>query len=687
MKYGSLQWLVPAGLLSLPVPAPAWAQSQASGPDNAFTLGQITVTAPRIQEGTLADQQVDSQELWSFNVKSLDEAVKLVPGVMATLDGNGRRNEHDIFVRGFGRWQVPLSVDGIRVYLPADNRLDFTRFLTQDLAQVQIQKGYASVLDGPGAMGGAINLVTRKPVEEFESEFQAGAFFGGEGYEGWNAAAILGTRQERWYAQVSGSYLDRDHWGLPDDFSPTSMENGGKRDGSDNRDWRVNVKLGYTPNETDEYSLSYVSQSGEKGAPLNVYNNPPVPPNSYWRWPWWDVENLYWLSSTQIGDSAYVKTRLFYNTFDNALYAYDDASYTTQSANGRFRSIYDDSGYGGSIETAFGLTTRNTLKAAVHYRNDEHRERNLNRPTHPTLATTEPWQKAEENTWSLALENTFRASAALDVIVGASYDRSDLGLVQEFDTTQGLFERPTQDNSAVNGQAAMYWRQTQASEWHVSVSSRTRFPTLFERFSSRFGTAVPNPGLAEERSTNYEIGWRGRLQDDSSFSAAVFFNDVGDAIETVFVSSTPALTQFRNVGNGEYYGLELAVDARLNDRLRAGANYTYLHKSLDLSDPLQTFRQTGTPENQAFAFVSYQLLPSLTLTPSVEFADDRWSEVNTTGYVRTGDYVLGNLQLQYRHEAFELAVGGRNLLDEDYQLAWGLPEPGRTWFAKVRFSY
>ena len=77
-------------------------------------------------------------------------------------------------MRGFGRWQVPLSIDGIRIYLPADNRLDFNRFLTQDLAEIEVQKGYVSVLDGPGGMGGAINLITRKPTEPFEAEFRAG---------------------------------------------------------------------------------------------------------------------------------------------------------------------------------------------------------------------------------------------------------------------------------------------------------------------------------------------------------------------------------------------------------------------------------------------------------------------------------------------------------------------------------
>jgi hypothetical protein len=45
--------------------------------------------------------------------------------------------------------------------------------------------------------------------------------------------------------------------------------------GSDSRDWSVNLKAGYTPTPHNEYTINYMKQSGEKGAPLNVYNTPP----------------------------------------------------------------------------------------------------------------------------------------------------------------------------------------------------------------------------------------------------------------------------------------------------------------------------------------------------------------------------------------------------------------------------
>ena len=139
----------------------------------AATRGDDGTAPPRM---TIFDPfpvlTVTIEDVWTFNRNTLDEAIKLVPGVTSTLDGTARRNERGIYVRGFGRWQVPLSIDGIRIYLPADNRLDFNRFLTQDLSEIEVQKGYVSVLDGPGGMGGAINLITRKPTAPFETEFR-----------------------------------------------------------------------------------------------------------------------------------------------------------------------------------------------------------------------------------------------------------------------------------------------------------------------------------------------------------------------------------------------------------------------------------------------------------------------------------------------------------------------------------
>src|SRR5690606_36203864 len=195
---------------------------------------------------------------------SVDEAMDLIPGANASPTG-GSRNVRLIFVRGFDRFQTTLSIDGVRVFLPADNRIDFARFLTADLAEVQVAKGYVSVLNGPGALGGAVNLVARKPSKEFEAEVIGSITAdGGLNANGSSVSALVGTRQDQFYAQLSGSKSQRDSWSLSDDFNPLvpALEDGGARGNSAADDWRINAKLGWTPNDTDEYAISYIKQSG-----------------------------------------------------------------------------------------------------------------------------------------------------------------------------------------------------------------------------------------------------------------------------------------------------------------------------------------------------------------------------------------------------------------------------------------
>ncbi len=657
--------------------------------DLVFDMGEIEVVGSR-EEGLpgVGGSVLTRDQMWTFDRNSLDRAVNVVPGVVSAFDANGRRNESDIFVRGFGRWQVPLMLDGVRVYLPADNRLDFSRFLTADIAEVQIQKGYASVLDGPGAMGGAINLVTRKPAKALEAE-ASGGFGGRSDNEGWNGYAMLGTRQEKFYLQGSVNYADRNFWTLSNNFHPsaTSLQPVGRRLSSDSSDSRLNVKAGFTPNTTDEYTFNYIKQNGEKGAPLNVNNNPPVPPNSYWRWPYWDVQNMSFLTKTQLGAASYVRTTLYYNTFKNGLDAFDDATYTTQSAMGRFRSPYDDHAYGGGVELGTTRATSNTLKGAMYYRTDFHTEQQINRPTNPTLSTTEPKQEQSQNTWSVALEDTFHATPAVDIVGGVSYDTYHITKAEEFNAARGLFEYPRGGADSFNWQSAVIWHYSPEGQVHASVSDRARFPVIFELYSTRFGTATPNPDLGPERATNIELGWRASAPRNVRLEGAVFYSDVRDLIQTVLLPDST--TQTQNVGDGSFYGAEIGIEAHATSQLSLGGNYTAIKRTI--TDPLlPTLRPTGVPTHKAFLYASWRPLEQLTITPSIDVAGDRWSDVNSAPlpafpYVRTGAYTLVNLAAEYEiARNVSVAFGFKNLSDENYELAWGFPQPGRTFYFKTR---
>lgn len=225
------------------------------------------------------------------------------------------------------------------------------------------------------------------------------------------------------------------------------------------------------------------------------------------------------------------------------------------------------------------------------------------------------------------------------------------------------------------------------------MSSRTRFPTLFERFSSRFGTAVPNPDIKAERATNYELGVDSTLASATHVQATVFYSDVRDALLSVPVVFGPpisaTLNQTRNVGRGRYGGAEGSIDTRLATSLSIGGNYTYLHR--ELTDPTNAaFRPTGVPTHKLFAHLDWNPLPAFTLSPNVEWASSRWTVTSSSliappRYYETGSYVLANLVASVTvNEHFEVLVGARNIFDRNYQLVDGFPEPGRNYYLNFR---
>jgi iron complex outermembrane recepter protein len=93
----------------------------------------------------------------------------------------GSRNEAYGRVRGFfTRGQVPFYLDGIPQYVPYDGYVDMNRFLTSDIAEVQISKGYSSPLMGPNALAGSINMVTRQPEKKLGANALTGSGSGSE---------------------------------------------------------------------------------------------------------------------------------------------------------------------------------------------------------------------------------------------------------------------------------------------------------------------------------------------------------------------------------------------------------------------------------------------------------------------------------------------------------------------------
>lgn len=677
MKRGILFSVITA--TAFPLIAPA----ETGNETDKFDLGVVEVTGH--QTGGLEQPKVDvltAADIRKHARTNVADALNLVPGV--TVQNLGARGEQLIFVRGFNSRQVPLFIDGIPVYVPYDGNIDLGRFMTFDIAEINVAKGFSSVLYGPNTMGGAINLVSRRPSRKFQGDVTAGLTMDSEFDVGaYRTDFNFGSNQGLWYVQLGGSYSERDFFRLSDDFSPSaaSVEDGGRRDNSANQDHKVSLKLGFTPNATDEYAISYYNQQGEKEVPLYAGRTPPpdVRPR-FWRWPEYDKESIYFISRTHF-DKHYVKLRAYYDTFTNTLDSFDNVTFTTQTLPFAFNdSVYDDYTYGGGVEFGTEYFNHHLIKAAFSYKRDIHRE---------TDSVGLPEERFEDEVMSFGLEDTIMVTEKFSLVGGASYDRQTGIRADERRVIAGnsvILPFPTDTQEAVNLQGGVFYKIDDVTRLHVTLGNRTRFPTIKDRYSSRFGSAEPSPGLDPESALNTEIGLAGSV-GILDYGAAVFWSSIEDAIENVTLPPTacanPPCSQLQNIGKQTNKGLELYVDLWPVDNLRIHADWTYLHRE-NKSSP--TIMLLDTPQHKAFSYIEFKPLEKLSLLGSVEYQSSRFS--NTTGTRIAKGFVSGNvLGVLQLPSGFSTEFGVKNIADRHYEYEEGFPEPGRTYFANLRFTY
>lgn len=133
---------------------------------------------------------ITENQMKQLNKTNVAQALSTMPGV--SIQKSGNRNETQVNVRGFDSRQVPIFFDGIPTYVPYDGTLDLGRFMTSELASVELSTGYTSLLQGPNLMGGAINLTTATPQKPFEANISLNQGFARGADNAHNISARLG---------------------------------------------------------------------------------------------------------------------------------------------------------------------------------------------------------------------------------------------------------------------------------------------------------------------------------------------------------------------------------------------------------------------------------------------------------------------------------------------------------------
>jgi iron complex outermembrane receptor protein len=647
-------------------------QADTAGADIIIELGEVRITA---REKDPATRVLDHQEMDQFNRKDVAGALGIINGL--NFVNMGSRNESMITVRGFDLRQVPVYLDGVPVYVPYDGYVDLGKYLVHDLAKISVSKGVSSVLFGPNTLGGAINLVTGKPVKKMEISGSTGVKAGSDGFNGWHSDLNLGGRMGRFYYRAGYSLLDHNEWYLSDKYVPANPDDNLVRENSDRKDLKLDIKAGFIPDNTDEYSIAYYNQLCSKGVPVYAGMDPRQQVR-YWRFRAMDNQGIKLITKTALGTTAYLKTRIFYDRYLSDLRSFDDSSYSTQNRRSSFTSIYSDESFGGNAEYNFNAGLKHILKAVVHYKYDHHSEHN----TYPIDETVRHFR---DQYLTFGGEENYSFSSDLLLIAGSSCNIVNNIRADNYNAlNDSVFPFPASGDASLNAQFGLDYRITEKQELLISLARKTRFATMKDRYSYRLGRSIPNPSLHPESGIHADVSYALHAGQFLRVSASLFCSRLDDVIQQVYGvdPENSAVYQYRNTGRAVFYGMETEMNVNPFPFLQARVQYTFLERK-NLSHPELLF--TDVPGHRIFGFLKLYREDRFYVQFSSDFNSERPS-TNDGLYVAKA-FLVCDLMASARLCRYLSVEGGiKNLFDASYSYTEGYPEEGRNYFLSLRYA-
>ncbi|NLN39871.1 MAG: TonB-dependent receptor [Smithella sp.] len=655
-----------------------------------YHLGEVVVASekPGVREVAIVNE-ISADDIKATNSKTLAEALFRAPGVRVTA---GAKNEANVSIHGFAQKQLLVLIDGVPYYETKYGRLDLNQIPTENIAKIEITKGAASVLYGANALGGVINVITKKPSEKL----YAGVSFEASENDTYRASATTGMKAGIFNYWLNYTWAKSGGYDLSDDYQPKMttiqkqpggksyevIQGKGERLNSGYESHNIWAKFGIEPKEGSAYYVNIHYLDRDKAwSPstdtIRYFNSRPYFTN-FAKIPDYIDWGIDLDARQKIHDKVTLKAKLFYHNHKDSLDSYTDQSYAIQLAH----SSYKDYIAGGSFFADFQPVDWNILRFAVHYKKDNHKER---------ADAYLPFEESASYTGSVGLENEFNLVKNLSVVAGVSYDWFEVDKSQKTNTDgAGNFINftplSTNRNEAVNPMLGLVYNFSNQAKVFASVAHKSRFPMLEELYSSKGG----NVNLETEKSWNYTLGASSLLTRYAKAGLSAFYYDVSDMISK---DGMGWIGTNYNVGKVQLYGFEFNAEIYPIDGLTLRLDYTY-EEGRNRSEGRVTDDVTYIPRHKLDAGMQY-VIPMLKtrLDFNMIHVSSTYSQLPTPSspsnpVLKASDYTLFDAKItQPIWKYFEVYVACRNIFDKNYEPEVGYPAPGRSFWTGILARY
>lgn len=510
------------------------AEEVAAGEESMeFAMEEYVVTASRTQTAKVDTpanvSTIDAAKIESRRYQDVAEALKDVPGATLVDCGTGT-TEKKIVLNGDER--VLILVDGRRVNLDigaAFGRSSFDLNQLPDVSQIErieIVKGHGGSLYGSDAVGGVINIITKKMDHNYGKVSMAfGSNQARDGKamytikEGKTGISVNASKYKQGYYKYKDvSTKSTTRWPLNSEYTNEKVALKVNQELTDTS----SVEVGYNFSKFDGFSVTMPSSY----SPASSYPIDKKTTNLYAKYDWTINNN----------DQGYL------NIYRNQ-YKYD------------CQGGMEEKDFGFEVQQAITTSESNKMVVGASYRKAKAfnesaytEEKDIN---NKAIFVNDIWDFAP--TWSLN--------------AGARYDKHSTAGSKT--TLSAGLNKKFDDNS----HAYVNWGQV------------FKAPTIDDLFSyqvTSFGIYKGNPNLNPEKGETFTVGYGTKLNDKTDINVSYFHSDLDDAI--AWYSSGYLISEVKNIHKQKKNGMELSVTHELNDNWGLEASYIYVRVRNDKND-------------------------------------------------------------------------------------------------------
>ena len=611
-----------------------------------------TKTPAKIMETPASVRILTREEIESSTARTIANVLRNISGVQV-YDTYGTGMWTPVGLRGFEPWgstYVQVMIDGIPINDAESGTVDWNIVPLEDVERIEVVKGPMSALYGQNAMGGVINVITKKG--EIKPERRLGFSYGSD--EAKRYVASIGGRKERFNYRLSFNRRDGNGWRHHSEYERNNFC----------------VRLGMVLDERSDltFDLNYCDADWDdpSGLTEKQYHDDP----KQCAHPW-DEDDLEILNSNltyrrDINDRNRITARLFgfYKDLDCIMtfYGYPTAYFSL------IRSL------GLEIQHSFRYSAFNrkgSLVMGVFFQRD-----NVDYKQAIVFKGKPVWKNGDSDTDRISvasyIQNEFKITDYLNLNLGIRYDWI------EYDHTNHMDESLSSTDwvDAVSPKFGISY-QFADSSIYLNIGRAFKPPTLSQLYT--YG-AWANPDLDPEVATNYEVGLRSQL-GKVGLNISAYWMDCEDEIICSY-------RKYENAGETRHKGIETNLELRLSKEISFFSSFTYqdvkfqkYEKSGFLWKPV-SYKHNWVPHvsrRTVSAGIRSHLPLGLRVGVTVNWRDDQYADA--ANEEKIPDRALCDLKLDYERDWGSFYLMINNLFDKDYYEerwpGWGIaPAPG-----------